>query len=304
MNRDETLQSHPFAVERGRQMVVGTDIDAILSAAYMQTYYDWEAVGFYDLTNVYYDSDASPLDAVWVDLDVARSDVDSIGHHILTEDANVPDAHTSSLNPNLLRGHSHANFSRKFPTSTLHLLMWLHDHDEDYSYEQKALCWLADSAWINGQQHRYKSNVQDWVEQMPGGAFTADMSAAIDTAMFEETIEQEIIPAIKRAGWTVGRTQVQSRHRSLKGFQCSFNDPREKYDELEELADYISWRLPFEKLQLPELDEVEYGTRSKENLSDIQESYGGLDGLADNRFVFSYAETFPGTVNFTSNIRL
>lgn len=283
-------------------MVVGTDIDALLSAAYMQTYYDWEVIGFYDFSNVYYDSSENPLDAVWLDLDISRKDVESIGHHILTEGSTVPEAHPSSLNPNLLRGMNHENFSRKFPTSTLHFLMWLHGYDKDFLYEQSALCWLADSAWINGQQHRYKDNVQDWVEELPGGPFNSKMSAAIDTEQFEECIEEDIIPAIERAGWAVGRTQVQSRHRSLKGFQCSFNDPREEYEELEELAHYISWELPFEELELPEIDEVTYGNRSTESLEDIGESYGGLEELANDNFVFSYAETFPGTVNVTGGI--
>lgn len=105
------------------------------------------------------------LDAVWVDLDIYHPEIALIGHHILNFRLNdkIPH-HSKTLNPNLLRGIHHGNFSRKYPLGTIHFLTWLHDQPTNITENQQLLYSTPDSTWINGQSHRFRDNVEDWLK--------------------------------------------------------------------------------------------------------------------------------------------
>jgi hypothetical protein len=85
--RDAVREQYPWLLERDQAMVVGTDLDALISAAFMHHHFNWQPIGVYNLKEIYAADGASNDDlkrAIWVDLDIARSDIRSVGHHILT----------------------------------------------------------------------------------------------------------------------------------------------------------------------------------------------------------------------------
>ena len=162
LNRTDITHQYPWLTQRRRPMIIGNDIDALLSAQFLYHVLDWTVAGFYNYTSLYHDPAIDPRECVWVDLDVYHADLLSIGHHILrpTPADRIP-GHRASVNPNLLRGIDQTNFVHKYPLGTIHFLLWLHDIRIRNRRPARLMLWLADSTWINAQ--RYRANVRDWL---------------------------------------------------------------------------------------------------------------------------------------------
>ena len=171
-NRTDIHTHFPWLAQRERRMIIGNDIDALLSAQFLQHTLGWSIAGFYNYTTLYVDPAIDPRDCVWVDLDIHDPACCSIGHHILrpTPTDRIP-GHRSSVNPNLLRGIDQTDFTHKYPLGTIHFLLWLHDVRVRNKRACTLLLWLADSTWINAQ--RYRANVREWLTNwitVPGTA--------------------------------------------------------------------------------------------------------------------------------------
>ena len=82
-NQTEIAQRFPWLMQRQRHMIIGNDIDALLSAQFLQHTLGWSIAGFYNYTTLYVDPAIDPRDCVWVDLDIYDPACCSIGHHIL-----------------------------------------------------------------------------------------------------------------------------------------------------------------------------------------------------------------------------
>jgi hypothetical protein len=218
----------------------GHDLDALLSSVLAHHLFGWDIAGYYDLRTIWRSStggdDKALREAVWLDLDICRPNLKSIGHHILTINGQTPapPQHARTLNPNLLRGvgmNPVTSWRRKYPLGTLHFLLWLWNADLPPGRHESALplVWLADSAYINGQSdtpaaRRYRTNVLDWARNaVPSPVLTASLDE-IDTDAFEERVER-LRPILEGCGWAWGQGNIRSRHRYLSGGQCRFNQP-------------------------------------------------------------------------------
>lgn len=310
LSRERIRSEFPWAVAEDEDMIVGSDVDAIMSAAYLSEYLDWNLIGFYtDFENLYTVPEATRedvTDAVWVDLDVYHPEISSIGHHILNFRLSdeIPH-HADTLNPNLLRGMYHGNFSRKYPLGTIHFLTWLHDRPATASEKQQLLYWIPDSTWINGQSHRFRDNVRDWLFNCVPAPFLTDTFDWIDDPDFEDALAERLYPDIERTGFTRGRGQVTSQHRNLGGYQCTFVDPGESHDKLQALADTIADVMGWDSLTIPDEYTVVRGNRtSNASYSAILDDYDGIDEFLAAENVFSYAIPNRNTVNYTTDIDL
>ena len=310
LSRRRIREEFPWATETGKDMIVGSDVDAVMSAAYLAEYLDWTPIGFYtDFENLYTApgvSTADVLEAVWVDLDVYHPDVSSVGHHILNFRLSdeIP-AHADTLNPNLLRGMYHGNFPWKYPLATLHFLTWLHERPATATEEQTLLYWIPDSTWINGQSHRFRDNVRDWLTDCVPTDFLLDSFEWTDEPGFEDALTERIYPRIEETGFSRGRGQVTSRHRNLGGYQCTFADPTENHDELQALVDLVGEVMDWEPFAVPRELSVVRGTRtSNHSYSRVLDEHDGIDESLAAKDVFSYAVPNRNTLNYTTGIDL
>lgn len=300
-------------------MVIGTDLDALLSAAYCHEMYGWKVIGVYDLETIYYDPDHEDnlTDAVWIDLDVCDSRIKSIGHHILSfrPDDSLP-GHENTLNPNLERGVfcEGYRFTRKCPLATIHFLLWLHEPDyypgspEDLETvsSREALLWLADSVWINGQEHQYRDNVETWSHSVMPLRFMIDSFGTIMEESFEEDMKNVIDGLTFDTGFSGVASQTSSYHSDYGGGQCTFDDPREAREDvetvLERIEDTMGWTVP----DLPETYETATGDRTS-RLSyeyDVCENYGGIDEWMADVDPFSFAVPYKHRINYTTDVGL
>jgi hypothetical protein len=173
--------------EKGRPCVISGDIDGVLSAVLMGHTLGWPVVGVYTLNDLWVlrshlGSEGKDVELaleaanmVFLDHDVYRTGIASIGHHILQWSPETPiPLHTqgrASLNPNLLRGITKKDFGRKYPFGTFHFLLacasaWgpLRDFTPDDLVT--ALLLHIDSSFINAMN--YQENALDWLNWLGG----------------------------------------------------------------------------------------------------------------------------------------
>jgi hypothetical protein len=300
LNRTDLLARFPWLTQRQRRMIIGNDIDALLSAQFLQHTLGWSVAGFYNYTTLYHDPAIDPRDCVWVDLDIYDPACCSIGHHILrpTPTDRIP-GHRSSVNPNLLRGIDGTGFTHKYPLGTIHFLLWLHDVRVRNKRACTLLLWLADSTWINAQ--RYRANVRDWLTNWIGVPELLDTFDQTDTPDFEAEMQAQVLSKLQLAELEPGNVQNVSQHLGLGGHQCAWNKPEDllKVHRVTNLIERaFGWRAP----QFPREFKAIEGQRHSAKLPDLVKKHVSFDQFLLNEKVFSYVIPNRDRVNYTTGI--
>jgi hypothetical protein len=283
-------------------MIIGNDLDALLSAQFLHHTLGWKIAGFYNYTTLYHDPAVDLHECVWVDLDVYHAGLASIGHHILQPSPTdrIP-GHRSSVNPNLLRGIDQTGFTHKYPLGTIHLLLWLHDVHIRNRRPAVLLLWLADSTWINAQ--RYRSNVREWLTNWISVPELRDTFEQTDTPDFEAEMQAQVLNRLAIAELAPGNVQNVSMHLGLGGYQCAWDKP-EDLPKVRRVTDLIyrtfSWRAP----QFPRGFTAIEGQRRSARLPQLVKIYGSFDKFLANEKVFSYVIPNKDRVNYTTGIML
>jgi hypothetical protein len=293
--REVILADYPWVRERGQTMVLGTDLDALISAAFMYQHFDWTPVGVYNLKSIFAADGATNeqlRDAVWVDLDIAREEIRSIGHHILTNarTERLPE-HRQSLNPNLVRGISLAQFARKYPLSTHHLLMWLTDTPAPGRPTDRYLIWLPDSCWITAQG-RWLDNVRDWLTNWMPHPFLLDSVEDCRTLPYEEGMHEFLTEFDLNVPLPAGRGQTRSLHLGITGFQCRYDDPRTQSGQVQQTLNYLAELMGWRPMSFPAGYQEIVGIRNRHQTN--------LPDFLHRENIFSYALPNAGVINFTS----
>lgn len=281
-------------------MIIGNDLDALLSAQFLQHTLGWSVAGFYNYTTLYVDPALDPRECVWVDLDVYDSACVSIGHHILrSTPADRLPGHCASVNPNLLRGIDQTDFSHKYPLGTVHLLLWLHEARLRNRRPAVLLLWLADSTWINAQ--RYRANVREWLTQWITVPELLDTFDQTDTPDFEAEMQTQVLSKLQLAELEPGHVQNVSQYLGLGGHQCAWDKPEDLL-KVRRVSDLIyrtfGWRAP----QFPREFKAIAGQRRSAKLPELVKKHGSFDQFLANEKVFSYVIPNKDRVNYTTGI--
>jgi hypothetical protein len=301
-NLEQIKKEYPWAYAENQNMILGDDIDAIMSACFLHHHFGWKIKGFYVKYNkLFIEKDIEDIKTcIFVDLDIAQNEFKSIGHHILQinlDDSLNKIGHKNSLNPNILRGKTMQTFRTKYPLGTIHFLMWIHQKNIPIDNINKNILWIPDSSWINGQSHRFRQNVLEWVNYLNLTTFI-DTTYNIDSLAFETIIQNKIYPSIINTGFSQGYGQVRSRHLNLTGFQCQFINPIIDKIKLEKLINLIcnifEWNIP----SLPEDYNITTGERKSSNIE--EECYQkGLAPFIEEKNIFSYVIPNYRRINYT-----
>jgi len=299
-NRTDIFTHYPWLTQRDRRMIIGNDLDALLSAQFLQHTLGWSIAGFYNYTTLYHDPAVDPRECVWVDLDIYHANLTSIGHHILrpTPADRIP-GHRSSVNPNLLRGIDQTGFTHKYPLGTIHLLLWLHEVHIRHRRPAMLMLWLADSTWINAQ--RYRSNVREWLTNWISVPELLDTFDQTDTPDFETEMQAQALNRLAIAELAPGNVQNVSMHLGLGGYQCAWDKP-DDLPKVRRVTDLIyrtfGWRAP----QFPRDFKALEGQRHSAKLPDLVKKHGSFDKFLANEKVFSYVIPNKDRVNYTMGI--
>lgn len=313
MNREAIRKHHPWLQHSAAETVImGDDLDAALSSYfYLVKNPAARLVGIYTgYTTLFYNASLSTADlerSVYIDLDINHPSCRSVGHHIVR--INGDDKLTglqNSCNPNEVVGRSVAHrFTEKYPLGTIHFLLWLCDEPIPTTYHAEQLIWLADSAFINGQQHRFRKNVERWIHAEMPHLSLLQTPDRIDTVQFEIEMEQ-LQQKLTSLGFQKGSGQIKSRHKQLTGFQCQPNDvttqgiSRYIVKIFDMIASITGWKIAPQQLDVTQLKAIT-GQRRNDSLTNILKKTS-LDSFLSTKNVFSYAIPFKNNINYTTGI--
>ncbi|MBI3616506.1 MAG: hypothetical protein HY211_08355 [Candidatus Omnitrophica bacterium] len=81
-------QQHPWILTEGQQAVLSPDSDGFLCALFLSRYLKWKIVGFYDGKILLLQKGLSAKKCVFLDMEIFRPDVRSVGQHMLLYNKN------------------------------------------------------------------------------------------------------------------------------------------------------------------------------------------------------------------------
>lgn len=294
-------------------MIIGNDLDALLSACLLKSRFGWDIVAVYDYQSLWFDSTLSKekflnnlksQHYLAVDLDIYRNYLPSIGHHILSiQPQDTLPQHKNTLNPNLLYGITHQNFKKKYPLGTVHFLMHILNEYPFLTRLGELLLWLADSTFINAQSHRFADNVKYWLIKLVPNRILRHGLFEVDSKSFEEEMEKSIFPILEKTGLARGKGQVRSKYKKLQGYQCQWKNPNQSRENIISVFQLIEkntgWKIP----ELPVKLECIQGKRHSYKFSKAENIQPGfLRKFMSERKAFSYVITNRFLLNYTTNI--
>ncbi len=179
---DAVLSAYPWLVEPEQDCMVSPDSDGLLCGLLMTTAFAWRVRGFYDGKALVADHAVVPSQCVFLDMEVFRSEVRSIGHHMLLYNRNdVPpnwDQFRNALSVNNLRGHDGLHdFRLKYPFATVHFLLAVVAHARNVECPSSAVGPLLFTDGTYKNLFGYTENCLNWLQYLradePGSPLNA-----------------------------------------------------------------------------------------------------------------------------------
>lgn len=135
LDYDRVIREHPWLLERELNCILSPDADGFLSGLLMAKALGWRVRGFFDARNLLIEEGIEPSDCVFLDIEVFRKGIRSLGHHWLMPGNFRPYhalGHADTVNPhfyrpiiwNMTRGLMGVFFA-KYPFGSVHLLLGL-----------------------------------------------------------------------------------------------------------------------------------------------------------------------------------
>ena len=187
-NYSQIKETYGWITEPNKKCIISPDLDGLLSSILLSNFLKWQVVGIYTVNELYLAKNHLNIqpnqgpeeiiisnNLVFVDHDIYRKDILSVGHHLLQWSENTPiPNHTegnNSLNPNLLRKITKQEFNRKYPYGTFHFLLacfsaWGFLKDFNPDDELTTLLLHIDSSFESSI--KYQDNAIDWLDWLGG----------------------------------------------------------------------------------------------------------------------------------------
>ena len=145
INIKEIENKYSWIFEKNVDCIISPDSDGLMCALLMSQYFDWKIKGFYDGKVLLYQKDIDPKNCIFLDIEIARKNVKSVGQHLITPCNKIYKEHGNNvfencLSPNLLRNYDQKNnFQLKFPMATVHFLISILNHKIDINLSKKSI---------------------------------------------------------------------------------------------------------------------------------------------------------------------
>ncbi len=245
MDYEALAKKAPWLRERGHKMIVSSDLDGLLSGALLSWLLDWKVIGFYDAENIWVLFDHTDIlggEYVFVDHDICRREVISIGHHMLQYNPDIPvpayaEPDARHVNPNLIRGfNADQHFDKKYPFATIHFLLCCYNawgNLASYRIPREFLPLLlhVDSPMRSAVD--YDENVLEWLDWLGSRELDFDSPIYPLCAVLRHT------PPIRLLEW---RVAIRDKLYGGRRRQCEVNNPTDpqQWTNVRRLLDWVS----------------------------------------------------------------
>lgn len=168
---EKIVKDYPWIIKREQNCILSPDSDGLLCGLFMSTYLDWRIKGFYDGKVMLLDKDISAKDCVFLDMEVFRKDIKSVGHHMVQFNKKKRpsnwDNYKNCIQPNNLRNYDGYNdFRLKYPLATIHLLIGIVGSIIKLTIPKSAICPLLYVDGVFKNLFGYPENCIDWLRYL------------------------------------------------------------------------------------------------------------------------------------------
>ncbi len=163
------LEHYPWVIERDHHCILSPDSDGLLCGLLMSHYLGWKIRGFYDGKVLAIQEGVNPQDSVFLDMEIFRPNIRSVGQHMVMYDkADLP-PHWSNFNnciaANNLRNYDFKNdFKLKYPLGTVHMLLSILGQDRIIPIPKSAVSPLLYTDGTFKNQFNYPENCLSWLD--------------------------------------------------------------------------------------------------------------------------------------------
>lgn len=171
---EKIVKDYPWIIKKRQNCILSPDSDGLLCGLFMSTYLDWRIKGFYDGKVMLLDKDISTKDCVFLDMEVFRKDIKSVGHHMVQFNKKKRpsnwDNYKNCIQPNNLRDYDGYNdFRLKYPLATIHLLIGIVGSKMKLTIPKSAICPLLYVDGVFKNLFGYPENCIDWLRYLRAG---------------------------------------------------------------------------------------------------------------------------------------
>jgi hypothetical protein len=189
LDYDALISKHSWIVEMGQDSIISPDSDGLLCGLLMSSVFGWKIRGFYDGKVMVLGKGVSPADCVFLDMEIFRKDVRSIGHHMLLYNSNdVPpnwDNFSNCIQPNNMRKYDGQHtFRLKYPLATIHLLIGIVGAHTALNISESAICPLLFTDGVYQNLFGYPENVMNWLHYLRADEPTSPLKTIFENEKY------------------------------------------------------------------------------------------------------------------------
>ncbi len=168
---EKIVKDYPWIIKMGQNCILSPDSDGLLCGLFMSTYLNWKVKGFYDGKIMLLDKNISVKDCVFLDMEVFRKNIKSVGHHMVQFNKRKKpsnwDNYKNCIQPNNLRDYDGYNdFRLKYPLATIHLLVGIVGSKIKLTISKSAICPLFYVDGVFKNLFGYPENCIDWLRYL------------------------------------------------------------------------------------------------------------------------------------------
>tara|TARA_B100000131_G_C18052317_1_gene586951 strand:+ start:78 stop:992 length:915 start_codon:yes stop_codon:yes gene_type:complete len=294
--RENIINKYPWIDEDNHQFIISANYDGLICAALLNHFKGWNLVGYYNLESIWLSDDAlkNKNQLIWVDLNVIPRQGRSIGGHITSIKDEIIPGFDTSLNPNIIAKINSSNFKRKFPLSTILLLLWIYNITIPKTLLAKMLILHSDSTWLKAQH--YIDNTNWWINNLREYRWKWFLNN-IDSKTYENRVEDLLYPKINEIYATSGFSKLSSKHLNIRSIELQFN-PDKDQDIIHNLINLFATTLKWTPPMTPKISTKINGEKYRVALKNVKKN--GLKKFIKEKKIFSYAITSPEIFTYTT----
>ncbi len=165
------IVDYPWIIERDQSCILSPDSDGLLCGLFMSHYLGWKIKGFYDGKVMAVEKDTRPQECVFLDMEIFRQHIRSVGQHMVMYDKAALPANWSNFSnciaANNLKNFDFKNdFKIKYPLGTIHLLISILGHTRTIPVNKGAVSILLYTDGTFKNQFNYPENCLAWLDFM------------------------------------------------------------------------------------------------------------------------------------------
>ena len=171
INYEEIIKKHPWIIEKGKYCVLSPDSDGLLCGLFLSHFLDWHIKGFYDGKVMLLESPLSARECIFLDVEIFRKDIRSIGHHMVQYNKYKKPLNWSNfencIQLNNLRDYDvYRDFRLKYPLATIHTLIGIIGSQLEIHIPETAICPLLFTDGTFNVLFSYPENVLNWLSYL------------------------------------------------------------------------------------------------------------------------------------------